>query len=294
MTDRNNERKRAQLLSAAVDELIRDPEAQLQRLDPADADALQAARRLARLPALLGPADPTLEQRIVHRIRAGSAESPPRHRLRLRLAWAIVALAAILVIATLLTPFRQFAVASFMAVFRLGHTEVRITPMGSAAPQATALMRATGISHSLSLTEAQQQVPFPLLQPAYLPPGYALEGVTGYVYPDLPAWVPQPFSVELTYADVQGHEFSLREYPISLGEKDQLNTSALNLETAAFQDVREVDVNGRPAVLLRLGTGRGRVDWQELVWEQGNVIVSLLCTADLGEEALLRIARSVQ
>lgn len=293
-----NEQRRAERVSAAVDELLRDPEAAAPNLDPADRALVGTARRLARLPVLLGPVDATLEQRVLRsKARAADRErvqEQVRTGRRLVIPWAVAGLATILLVVALCTPFGQTATASFRSVFRLGRTEVRVTPMETAAaPLTTALVQAAAIPQPLTLAETKQRVPFALPQLAYLPSGYGLQTVTGYTYPGLPAWVPQPFSVEMIYGDGQGHTLSLRVYPITLGEKDRLNTSALNLQAAPIQEVRQVDVNGKPGVLLSLGSESGTTSWQEVVWEQGNLILSL-STSNLDEEELLRTARSAR
>ena len=74
---------------------------------------------------------------------------------------------------------------------------------------------------------------------------------------------------------------------------DKASISRLNLEATPIQDVRDVDVNGQPGVLLRLGAQGGETVWQELVWEQGDLILAL-SAASLTEDELMRIARSVR
>lgn len=287
-----SERPQAEQMSAVVDRLIGDPEAQLPPMG-AEADLIGTARRLARLPALLGPSDPALEQRILLRSWQAAGLRRTRRGPAMRMGWAVAALAVLVLLGTLLTPLGQTAVASFMAVFQLGRTEVRITPIEPSVALATAAVaQATAVQSNLSLAEAQR-LAFPILQPAVLPAGYTLRDLVGYSYPDLPAWVPQPFSIQLVYADDEGHEFELRLYPITLGEEDRLEVSRLNLEATSIQDVRDVDLNGRPAVLLRVGQAGGKVAWQEVVWEQGNLLLSL-STQDLPEAELLRVAGSVR
>ena len=290
------ERIRAEQVSAAVDQLICDPEGAWS--GGPEADALHGtARRLARLPGLLRPMDAALEQRILHsqarRALQVPRRGPGRAGRRLLIPWAVAGLAVVLLAAALFTPFGQTAAANFRAVFRLGRTEVRVTPPDAAGAPASAPAAAAATRVSLTLAEAEQQVPFALLQPATLPSGYGLRSATGFSYPGLPAWVPQPFAVELLYADDQGNEVSLCMYPITLGDRDRLNTSALNLEATPIQEAREADVGGRPGVLLTLSTGSGQVTWQEVVWEQGNLILSL-SSSDLSEDGLLAVARSVQ
>jgi hypothetical protein len=52
-------------------------------------------------------------------------------------------------------------------------------------------------------------------------------------------------------------------------------------------------VNGRPGVLLQLGENNGRVTWQEVVWEQGDRVLSLAADG-LSRTELLQTARSVR
>lgn len=287
------EREQAELLSVAVDGLLSGKGHSAQRLGLEDAELLETAQGLARLPALLGPVDPVLEQQVMRHVRVGGVQRR-RWLPRFRPAWAAAAAALIMLFAILVTPLGQTAMASFMAVFNLGRTEVSITPASEpSASLATAQVRSTAIPERLTLESAPQRLPFEMLQPAYLPAGYEIRDVTGYSYPDLPAWLPQPFSVELKYADKVGGEFALRLYPITLGEDGQTVISQMNLEAAPIQAVREVDVGGRPGVLLQVGSDGESASWQEVVWEQDDLVLAL-STTDLSEEELLRVARSVQ
>jgi hypothetical protein len=284
------EQTRAEHVSAAIDQLIHDPDAQPLLLDQEDAATLATARRLAQMPSLLGPVDPILEQQVMRRVRtrAGAGRRVPRFRL----GWAITGVLVVLLTVMLLTPLGQTAVASFMAVFELGRTEVRITPVDApAAPLATVAARGSVLREVLTLEEAQEAVSFAIPQPAYLPAGYGLKEVGGYTFSDLPAWVLQPIFLELVYGDGQGREFSLRTYSINLG--DQAGISGLNLQATPIQDVRDVEVNGQPGVLLRLGADGTKTYLLEVVWEQGDLILAL-STADLSEAELLRVARSVR
>jgi hypothetical protein len=203
-------------------------------------------------------------------------------------------LAAALLVALWFTPLGQTAVASFMAVFSLGRTEVRITPVNTAVaaalPEVTVAPGSTAVRQELTLAEAQDLVPFAISQPAYLPPGYSLQGVNGFSYPDLPPWVPQPLFVEMVYGHESGQDCTLRLYPIVLG--DQSSISGLNLEATLIREVQDVDVNGQPGVLMRMGPDWAENAWQEVVWEQGELLLAL-SASNLSQEELLRIARSV-
>lgn len=280
-----DERQRAEQLSAAVDRFMADPEGPPPPVDPADAGLLATARQLARLPALLGPVDPALEQRVMRQVRAANRPAPRpvgRRTPHIRLGWAIAGLAAVLALALLVTPLGGAAVASFRAVFDLGRTDIEISQ--AAIPTVTA--GAVGVRQSLSLQEVQDLVAFEIPQPSYLPPGYDLLEVYGHSYPDLPAWVPQPFFVELIYGAGTGGTCNLRIYPIALGSDASI--SGLNLEATSVEKVQDLVIGGQPGVLLHLGGG----DWQEVVWEHGDLILAL-SSDDLDDVELLQVARSV-
>lgn len=290
MKTTRDERIRAEQVSAAVDQLVRDPDADLELSDPGAAEALAAARQMARLPVLLGPADPAFEQRVMHQVRRASRS--PRRAPWLRLGWAVAGLAAVLLAVILITPLGQTAVASLMAVFDLGRTNVRIAPeyTPSTLPT-TAVDGGRAVQRNLLLEEAQDLVSFIIPQPSYLPPGFRLEGVNSYMYPDLPAWVPQPFFVELIYNDSEGEELLLRVYSIALG--DGASISSLNLRAPPIEHAKDVNVNGQPGVLLQQDLDRSGAVWQELVWEQDDLILAL-SSVYLDEPDLLSIARSIQ
>ncbi len=283
------EQVRAERVSAAVDQVLGGLEVQPGQVEAGDAGLVDTARYLAGLVQELGEADPALEQRIARNRQRQAAAAPARRLPRFRPGWAVGALAAILLAVALLTPLGQTALASFMAVFSLGRTEVHITP-AHLTSTATAAASSTAVVEALTLEQAQTQVSFAIPQPADLPPGYRLLRVQSYTYPDLPAWIPQPFCIELVYDD-QGQQVALRLYPIALG--DRASISRLNLEATPIQDVVDVDVDGKPGVLLRLGDQGAETLWQEVVWEQGDLILAL-SSASLTEDELMRAARSVR
>jgi hypothetical protein len=294
MKARGMEQFRADQVSGLVDRLIRDPEAGIAQLDAGDQGLLRTAEQLAQLPALLGPVDPALEQRVM---RLSQRHAPSRRAKSLRYvrpAWVIAGLASVVLLVAVLTPLGQTAVASFMAVFDLGSTQVRITPADvPSALKETDEARVATVRQSLTLDEAAELASFPILRPAYVPPGYRLLEAVGHSYPDLPAWMPRPFSIELVYEDDLGGWFSLHMYPISLGTDAQARVSGMNLEAAPIQDVRDVDVNGQPGVLLLLAPGGDETGLKELVWEQNEVVLAL-SAVDLTEAELLQVGRSVR
>jgi hypothetical protein len=214
-----------------------------------------------------------------------------RSAICVRLGWVSAAAVVALLVMMLLTPLGQTAVASFMAVFTLGRTEVRITPVTTPlAVTATVTAQNAAVICNLTLDEAQSQVQFTIPQPDYLPSGYVLQEVKSYSYPDLSAWIPQPLFIELVYQNDAAKECVLRLYPIVLG--DQASISGMNLEAAPIQQVEDIQVNDHPGVLLRLGTQRTGAFWQEAVWEEGDLILALSAT-NLTKSQLLEVARSV-
>jgi hypothetical protein len=272
-----------------VDQLLRDPDAVLDSPDPGAAEALAAARQMARLPALQGQVDPVFEQWVMRRVRR--ADISPRRAPWSRVAWVAAGLVLVLLAAMLLSPMGQTAVAGLMAVFDLGRTSVQIAPEYTPTTLPSAAVEGgRAVQQSVTLDEAQDLVAFTIPQPGYLPSGFRLEGVNSYRYPDLPAWVPQPFFVELLYYDSEGEELLLRVYSIGMG--DGASIASLNLRAPPIEHAKDVDVNGRPGVLLQQDWASSGELWQELVWEQDDLILAL-SSVHLDESELLNVARSI-
>jgi hypothetical protein len=238
---------------------------------------------------LLGPVDPALEQQVMRRVRSTGQRGKRRANwpggllTRCRLGWAAAGLVTVLLLTLLVTPLGGAAVASFWAIFDLGRTDVEITQ--ATTPTVTA--GGAGVRQQMTLKEAQSLVAFEIPQPTYLPPGYTLLEVSGYSYPDLPAWVPQPLFIELIYGNNAGATCRLRAYPLALGAEASI--SGLNLEATSVEKVQDLIIAGQPGVLLHVGEG----NWRELVWEHG-VLILALTSDDLAEADLLQVARSVE
>ena len=284
------ERLHAEQFSISVDRLIADPDARLEGLEQGDLETAEIARQFARLPSLLKTVDPAFENRVMQQVE--DRLEPNRRRPALKLGWAFAGLAVVLLMAMLLTPWGQTAVATFMSALNLGRTEVRITPVNTPSLPLDSTASVQGsVQRIMSLEEAKTVLPFSLPQPAYLPSGYRLSEVVGHTYPSLPAWVPQPFFAELVYEDGQGREIILQVNPIMLG--DGASISRLNLKAAPIEDVRNVEVNGQPAVLLRLGGKDAGSGLRQVVWETDELVMAL-SAVHLSEDELLRMASQVQ
>lgn len=287
MRNQQAERQRARKVSHAIDQLLQDPQSVPEDLLADDSDLLLTVQRLAQVPSLLGPVDEQWAQRVLNRVQLAQ---PRPQRLVPQVRWAIAGVLAVVLALVFLSPTGQTAVAEFLAVFNLGRTEILVAPASSPT---VALAREESSSPSvrtLTLEEAQSLVSFAIPQPGDMPVGYQLRAVHSYSFPDLPSWIPQPFFVELVYGHESGSRFMLRLYPIVLGEEASI--ARLNLQATPIQQVQEITINQHRGVLLRLGSDAA-AGWQEIVWEQDDLILAL-STDDLSESELLRTARSVR
>ncbi|MDH4136794.1 MAG: hypothetical protein OEW09_08810, partial [Anaerolineae bacterium] len=119
--DAMGERKAARWLSECIEEMLEVP-----KDEKTAGDLLDTARQLAGLSDLFGRPDPAFERRLTAQIEARLAERPRRRVVwRPRFVW-VTAVALVLVLAGLLTPPGQAALAELMAIFRLDQAEVHI------------------------------------------------------------------------------------------------------------------------------------------------------------------------
>lgn len=290
MIQKQKEQVRAAELSAAIDGLLNNSSVELEDTSKMETGLVDMARQLSRLPAMLGPVSHDLEQRVLGMVE--NTVDRPQPKQFYKGVMAVAAVAATLFLVMAFSPMGHTAMASFMAVFNLGRTEVRITPANDMIePSSTAEIHATAVQEALSLSEAQGAFGFVIPQPVDLPEGFDLQGTYSYSYPDLPAWVPQPFFLELVYQEPGGKEMTLRVYPIMLG--DRASISGMDLQAKPIQSVEDVEIDGQPGVLLTLGSQQVPGAWHEIVWEQGDLILALSAT-ELGPDTLLKVAGSVE
>lgn len=287
-----SERIAAETLSAEIDCLLRGEEA------VALEGELQAVvERLAALNCLFEPPDVALRQRVWTRMQRAQSTRGGWRRRPVARAWAAIVLALVLVIALLgVSPVGRLVIAEVMGVFRLEQIEVRVTPRATAQP---------GVEHQVTrqedlpdLTAAEKLVGYELLTPASLPEGYELHAVKAVYYDDLPAWVPQPFYIDLDYrppgGDAHPYYLRLREYRVSFGGPGE-GISALRFATGEVSLAEDVDLDGRRGVLLHLpGAAFPPAEMLlEVVWEQDGVVVELM-SQELSVEELVAVARLVE
>lgn len=287
-----SERIAAEKLSAEIDCLLRGEEA------VALEGELQAVvERLAALNRLFEPPDVALRQRVWTRMQRVQSTRGGWRRRPVARTWAAIVLALVLVIVLLgVSPVGRLVIAEVMGAFRLERIEVRVTPRATAQP---------GVEHQVTreevlpdLAAAEELVGYELLTPASLPEGYELHAVKAVYYDDLPAWVPQPFYIDLDYrppgGDAHPYYLRLREYRVSFGGPGE-GISALRFATGEVSMVEDVDLDGQRAVLLHLpGAAFPPAEMLlEVVWEQDGVVVELM-SQELSAEELVAIARAVE
>lgn len=277
----------AQRLSERIEEMLEMP-----RGEETARDLLDTARQLVRLNDLFGRPDPAFEQRLTTQIEARLAEwSRPQPLWRPRFVWVTVTV-LVLVLAGLLTPPGQAALAELMAVFHLDQAEVRIAETVPVAQAYTATAEIT----LPSIPEAQATVVPRIFQmPAYLPEGYRLHRISTSHFDEVPSWA-QPLFMDVAYrreTDEAVWELSYRQYFMSLGGGTAIGS--LTFSPEEIESARQVSVNSHPAVLLTLRSASsvGQTDRiLHLVWEQDDAVFTLT-TTELSSDELFRIAESV-
>lgn len=172
-------------------------------------------------------------------------------------------LAVFFLIATvllILPEVRGVAARSLEAGMEIVLQRVRVR---EAKPQWRWELPASEVSTYATMAEAQEHVDFPIREPAYLPPGFRLEGVQ----------VPNASSVMLGYR---------RETEDRGIELLYLLQSSLAGKVDSYADypgeIREIELQGRRAVW---GTDRHRVNL--LLWEDKHMVFVLYSTLPLTE-----------
>jgi len=282
----------AERLSAEIDRLLRGEETA-----GVEGDLWPTVERLAAINQLFAPPDAALRQRVWARMQRARSTSRGWHWPAWPRALAAVALTLVLAVAVIgASPRGRQAIAEVMGIFRLGRVEVRVTPRATMQP---------GVEHRVTreevlpdLASAEELVGYELLTPMALPEGYVLRAIHAVYYDELPAWIPQPFYVELDYGppagDAHPYYLRLREYRISFGGPGE-GISALRFASGEVSMAQEVDLDGRRAVVLHLpGAAFPPAEvLLEVVWEQDGVVVELM-SQELSADELIAVARSVE
>ena len=259
---------------------------------------LASARQLRGLAASLPPPSLALTQR-VRKLTAAPAAAPGARLAWLRLPSFRVATALVLVLlaALIFTKPGQRAVAALMATLNLGDgaahpVQVNVSPDRQPTGPEYAGARAESLA---DLEAARARVPYPLLEPAWLPAGYRLQHVAAISYDGMPDWFPQPLYIETDYraAGRQALTFdlTLRQFGVALGDAGHIRT--LRFDSVDVTSTQEVQVNDRAALLLTFRQAGKSAVVRELVWQQGDVMIEIL-SQSLGPEEMLAVAASLR
>lgn len=260
---------------------------------------LSTAQQLTSLAAALPPPSLALAQRVR---RLAAAPAPAARRLDS--IWAprpwlrAAAVAALVLLAlSLFTAPGQRAMAALMASFRLGDNagrdvQINVSPDQLPTGSQYAGARAETLAN---LDAARGRVPYPLLEPGWLPPGYTLHSVSAVSYTNMPDWFPQPLYIETAYrttpAPAVSFDLTLRQFGVALGETGRIRT--LRFDSVDVSSMQEVQVAGRPALLLTLGQLDDGAAVRELVWQQGDVMIEIL-SQSLSPDDMLAVAASLR
>lgn len=269
------EERAARRLSEQIDRMLAG--------EPADPESpeLVVAARLSRLADALPPIAPAFEKRVLSPVRRGRGlvrwPFPAR-------ALSVAAVAAVLVLALTLTVPGQAALARLAAVFHLDSVQVGIN-VATATPADSARVAAPRIERALTgVTQAAEVAPVPVLVPE-MPAGWSLRDVRAVYYPDLPANV--PLNIILAYESQSGASLEIAEFFIRLG--DNVAIDSLSRTDELSRSAREVQVDGRPAILVEGSPGQ---DHRALIWQQDDILLEIDAIG-LGADDLLALASSM-
>lgn len=257
---------------------------------------LTSARQLRSLAASLPPPSLALSQR-VRKLTAAPAPGARLAWLRLPSFRVATALALVLLAALIFTKPGQRAVAALMATLNLGDgaahpVQVNVSPDRQPTGPEYAGARAESLA---DLDAARARVPYPLLEPAWLPAGYRLQNVAAISYDGMPDWFPQPLYIETDYRAAGRRaltfDLTLRQFGVALGDAGHIRT--LRFDSVDVTSTQEVQVNDRAALLLTFRQAGKSAVVRELVWQQGDVMIEIL-SQSLGPEEMLAVAASLR
>jgi hypothetical protein len=270
-------------------------------LDP----LLAAAQQLRNLAASLPPPSLALTQR-VRRLTLTPPASPRSRAIGAlaRLSWPrlpylrlAAALALVMVAVMFFTTPGQRAMAALIATLNLGdgtarQVQVNVSPDSQPAGQQSAGARAETLA---SLDVARARVPYPLLEPGWLPADYALHSIAAVSYDGMPDWFPEPLYIETEYRAAAtrslAFDLTLRQFGVALGDAGRIRT--LRFDSVDVASTQEVQINGRAGLLLTLRQETKGPVVRELVWQQGDVMIEIL-SQSLSPHDMLAVAAALR
>ncbi|MBN1934365.1 MAG: hypothetical protein JW934_06855 [Anaerolineae bacterium] len=244
------------------------------------------AQRLAQINRLMPAVPAALRHRIDEIVLFGPQPHPvalyPTVISRLRPAlWGALVTALTLVLLWTITPAGRGAWARVLISLKLRQTTIEITPAAGAEP--TRAVREP-LRDLLAVELTMGRAPS---LPKSLPESYALREMAAVSFPDLPAWISQPFYVELCYGTDQAPKaICLREYRLLFREEGGI----LSYRQLGDSTIEPVGVAGVDGVLV---TTYGDVPSHSIVWERDGLLLELHSEI-LDKETLLEIAQTVR
>lgn len=266
---------------------------------------LAAGRQLRALAASLPPPSLALTQRV--RRLTLTPPAPPLSRAigpLARLSWPrlpylrlAAALALVMLAVTFFTTPGQRAMAALIATLNLGdgtshQVQVNVSPDSQPAGPQSAGARAETLA---SLDAARARVPYPLLEPGWLPADYALHSIAAVSYDGMPDWFPEPLYIETEYRAAAtrtlAFDLTLRQFGVALGDAGRIRT--LRFDSVDVASTQEVQINGRAGLLLTLRQENKGPVVRELVWQQGDVMIEIL-SQSLSPRDMLAVAAALR
>jgi hypothetical protein len=241
---------------------------------------LSIAQRLSQANNRFPPVPAELERRVQAIVR-----SPPAPQAR---SWTSVvsgAMTAVFVFLLLwvVVPNGQEVGAAMMRAL-LGQTRVELTPtLESDVPTREVREALRDLVAAELLMGRAPSVP------RTLPEAYELQEITAVSYPDLPAWISQPFFVEQCYgAEGAPCGVCLRQYRLLFRQYGGI--SGFQVADDVVTAFEQVEVSGVPGTLLTMSR---QGETYTVLWERDGLLLELE-TDTLSKDEALRIARSVR
>jgi hypothetical protein len=234
---------------------------------------LQTAYHLSQINDHLPPVPQALASRVRTIVGSGRASTHRPLVLQQRggqarsALWGALAAAALLIALWTVTPGGQTAWAQMMQTLHLGQTRVEVTPT-------LTVEQSRAVREPLrDLVEVELRIGRAPAVPKVLPEGFALQEIVAVSYPDLPAWISQPFYIELCYGIEGGPTtLCLREYRLLFREYGGISGERYPGETIA--DFERVEIGGVTGALLTISDGGGYV----ALWERDGLLLELSST----------------
>jgi hypothetical protein len=277
------EREVARKLSHEVDRLLAGAETDATDDTPyasAVAKELAVARRIGQWSERLPPVPAGLQRRVQRRVEAPMGAR--RSRTWRSAAWGALAATLVFLVVWMVAPSGQQVWAQVIRALKIGQTYVELTPTLDAPVRVVRDPLRDLVAAELLMGRA------PSL-PKVLPEGYELIEIVAVSYPDLPAWISQPFYIELSYGPEGGPPgLRLRQYRLLFREYGGI--SAFQPASESVSAFEMVDVSGVPGALLAFSRGDATL---AVVWERDGLLLELE-TDRLEKAELLEIAQTVR